>query len=208
MGDVRLTIAMLILCIGAAGCNDNRQERRVMSVDKNGGVYRICGQTVRLTPPGAADTLYVTDTANGVSFRIPMTVLPRRAGDEPLGGDIAVFTTCVEQSQSIWVTGAALQLPWQHVTPRPELGLTEYRANADIPHSRDIAYAADASYVKPDGSVFIMQCHSNDGITPIACMVDYGLAPGLIVTYRYHTAGALHRWKEVDQLVRATIKKE
>jgi len=180
-----------------------------MSFDlEHGGVYQICGHPVRLTPPGPPGGWSVRSTADGVAIRMPMTVLPRRAGDEPLGGSLEILTLCVQQSQSIWVTGEALKLPWQHVNHRPELGLTEYRSRTDMPYVRDIAYAADASYLKPDGSTFIMQCDSNDGITPIGCMVEYRLAPGLYVTYRYHAVGALHRWKEVDHLVRATIRKE
>lgn len=201
-------IAMLLLCIGAAGCSDNRQEAHAKRFDKNGGVHQICGHTVRLTPPGSVDAWSVTGTADGVAIRMPMTVLPPRAGDQPMGGSIAILTMCVEQSQSIWMTGAALELPWRHVKHRPELGLTEYRSRADLPHVRDIAYAADASYLKPDGSTFIMQCDSNDGISPIGCMVEYELARGLKATYRYHAVGALHRWREVDQLVRTTIQNE
>lgn len=180
-----------------------------MSFDlEHGGVYQICGHPVRLTPPDRPGAWNVRSTADGgVAINIQLSVLPRRPQDEPMGGNIEILLMCTA-SRSDWMTGAALKLPWQHVEHRPELGLTEYRSLANLPSVRDLAYAADASYRKPDGSIFIMQCHSNDGIVPIACMVEFELAPGLKVTYRYYTGGAPHRWKEVDQLVRATIQKE
>jgi len=202
-------ITMLLLCVAVAvaGCGDRRQGQAT-SFDVNGGSYQICGHSVRLTPPGRPGAWSARPTADGGAVvNIQLSVLPRRAPDEALAGNIAVLMMCTT-SKSDWMTGAALEAPWRHVEHRPELGLTEYRSQVDYPYLRDIAYAADASYLKADGSAFIMECDSNDGIVPIACMVEYELAPGLNISYRYYTDGAPRRWKEVDQLVRATIEIE
>lgn len=209
-----LRVSILVTMLAASGCGRYDSEKQPMTQTSNLATttYEVCGHKVRIQPPRLLNaegraSWHVRQNADGLAITIPMAAIGAEPGGQALRGVISAYTTCSDQGGGLWAKGGPEQKEWEHITPRPELGLIEYAGLAGQSTPGPV-YASAGSYRKPDGSPFTMQCDAGPDAAPLACNVIFELAAGLYVSYRYYTENALHRWQEIDLLVTAVITKE